>query len=177
MGEIASVALDTAQLERLGQAFRAAPKIAKQELRAAMEDVLQMLYREVMERTPAGATESLRGSVTTDLRGTEAGDVLRGRVFSSLAHAAPVELGTKPHYPWDKAKDQFPESLIDWARSKGYSGDDAVRVAHIVAGSIKRYGTKGKHMFGNTIKENEDQVRRTFARYIERIFARLGESN
>jgi hypothetical protein len=171
MAEIAAVSLDTAQLERLGQAFRAAPQIAREEFSKGLLEALLLVEREVKENTPTGVTSALRGSVTSQLQGTAAGDELRGRVFSSLAHAAPVELGTKPHFP--------PLApLRDWVIARlGVPAAEAESVALLIARKIASKGTTGHHMFERGLSDTSRQVLDILGRAIDRMFARLGEAH
>jgi hypothetical protein len=158
------IRIDSRQAAMFARAFLAAPDVVDDELyRAGLEAVL-LVEREVKERTPSGVGggAGLKGSIAG--RATRPGiDGAIGVVGSPLNYAIPVELGTKPHMP-------PVEPLADWARFKlGLSDQEARGVGFLIARKIAREGTKGTHMFGRAIAENERQVLRMFSAALERI--------
>ena len=165
MTEVASI--DYSQAQRVAQAFQLAPEIAEAELAAGMTEALLLLEREVKDATSTGATGLLRGSIAHKLLGQKQ-DML-GKVFSPLIYATPVELGTKPHFP--------PlDALTDWVHSKfDLPRAQAKSVAFLIARKISKKGTKGQHMFRDTLNENASQVFNILDAAVDRIFARVGE--
>lgn len=162
------IRIDTRQAAMFAQAFAAAPDIVDEELyRAGVEAVL-FLEREVKERTPSGVGggAGLKGSISG--RATRPSiDGAIGVVGSPLAYAVPVEMGTRPHMP-------PVQPLEDWARYKlGLSEAEAKSVGFLVARKIAREGTKGAHMFGNAIADNEVHVLRMFSSALDRIGERM----
>lgn len=163
MEPLATVRVD---LGSLAQAGTLAGPALGEALRAGIWEASLLLQREIKEATPT-ASNALRGSFIAD-EPTLAGDVWLGVVGSSIAHAVPVELGTKPH--WAPL-----QPLIDWVRQKlapeaGAAGEDREAViegiARRVQFAIAARGTLGVGM-----------VSRTFARYqgpvANRIAARV----
>ena len=60
----------------------------------AMADITGMLRREVITRTPIGASGNLKGSIYTEIKG-ENSSVLRGVVASRVPYAGYVEFGRR----------------------------------------------------------------------------------
>ena len=169
MSNVAAIQLDIKQAEAYASFLQTAPEIAEQEMAVSLNEALLLLEREVKERTPVGVGGGggLRGSITSELRGRQTAN-LHGRVFSPLAHALPVELGTKPHWaPIDP--------IQDWVEVKlGIPKSESRSVAFMVARKIARKGTEGAHMFENAFSDNTTQVLRLLNAGIDRLFARLG---
>jgi hypothetical protein len=169
MAQITAIDIDTRDMARLASLMRRAPKVAREETTRSMIEILALLEREIKDRTPVGVggAAGLRGSITSELRGRRVSD-LQGRVFSPMRHAAPVELGTKPHFP--------PlQPLEDWVHAKfGVNGAQAKRIAFLVARKISVKGTEGTHMFEEGFSDNERQVLNILFAAVDRIIARLG---
>jgi hypothetical protein len=134
-------------LDTLGPELRAGGEAVTQAVERATWEALLLLQREIKELTPTAST-LLRQSFLAD-RPRRAGATVLGRVGSSLAHAAPVEFGTKPH--WAPV-----EPLQDWVRQKFGTTDEGEieRFARRIQFAIAARGTLGVGM-----------VNRTFARY------------
>jgi hypothetical protein len=163
------IALQSA--EALAAAFEQAPEIVEDELYAATWEASLYLQREVQERTPVGVGGGggLKGSIAAREPGRLADGVI-GAVATSLAHAVPVELGTKPHMPPVKP-------LEDWARIKlGLDPKEAKGAAFAIGRKIAREGTEGAFMFTETFDEGEGQVQAIFGRALERITSRMAET-
>ena len=156
--------IDIGGLRGLEAALARAPAIVREELEAAVTEADVLLAREVREHMPT-AQGTLRASVFHEE--TVSGLVVTGFVGSPLAYAAPVELGTRPHFP-------PVDALIDWVRIRfGISGDKEARgVAFLVARKIARKGTKPQRPFGLAFQAQEQAVRRIFERAAANIAAR-----
>lgn len=153
----------------LRAAFVMAPEIVAHELVATTWQASLLLQREVQEITPSGVGGGggLKGSISAREPRVLADNVI-GTVATSIAHAVPVELGTRPHFPPIDA-------LVDWVRAKfGAHGEDAERIAGAVARKIAIHGTEGAHMFSRAFDRNADQVRRLYDRALARILAKIG---
>ena len=162
--------LDTATMREYAKYLQQAPAIAREEMTAAVEEVLNLWEREVKEKTPHGATDVLRGSIAHQLQGSPV--EISGKVFSSAAHAAPVELGTRPHWV---GREGF-LSLRDWVQKKlGVGPGEADGVAMAVAFKISQHGTEGAHMFARTLEEQGAAANEIVARAVTRIVERLNQ--
>ncbi len=163
------IRIDTSDFENLAAAWRAAPEIVAEEMTAAVWEGEFLLQRETQELTPVGVGGGggLKGSIAARDPIVFA-DTVIGAVGTSLAHAVPVELGTRPHFP--------PVApLRDWAEHVlGVSGDEAKGVAWAVARKIAREGTKGAHMFERAFETNRAQVERMFEAAHRRVLQRMG---
>ena len=158
--------IDAHEIAGLAEAWKRAPRIVAEEMTKAVTEGTLLAEREVKERTPGGATGSLRSSISARPARVLRDNVI-GEVSTSIGHAVPVELGTKPHYP--------PVApLADWAVSKlGVSHQEAQGVAHAIVRKIAREGTQGAHMFEEGFKAVRPQVLKLLERAGARIVARL----
>lgn len=153
----------------LRAAFVMAPEVVRHELTATTWEASLLLQREVQDITPSGVGGGggLKGSISAREPRVLADNVI-GTVATSIAHAIPVELGTRPHFP-------PVDALVDWVRAKfGARGKEAERIAGAVARKIAVHGTEGAHMFERGFDANAAQVRRMYDRAISRILARIG---
>lgn len=152
------ISIDAHEVIDLSTAWRKAPELVARELTAAVTEAQLLLTREVKESTPAAATGSLRSSIHAD-DPIRLADSILGVVGTSSAHALPVELGTKPHFPPIKP-------LIDWVKATGYfsvkNDAHAAGIAMAIARKISWHGTKGKFMFRNTFVANTHQIQTIF---------------
>lgn len=147
-----------------------APDIVQQELGSAMAEADAMIEREVKELTPVGASGGaggLRDSITSEQSVGPEGVI--GVVGTAMAHAIPVELGTKPHFPPI-------EPLEDWVRAKlGVREDREVRsAAFAIARAISHRGTLAVGMFHRTLAAKESDIEDVFRQARGRILAQLG---
>ena len=158
----------TSDLPLLIQLFNEAPEIAEEETVATLWEALLLLEREVADRTPVGVggAAGLKGSIFAS-RPEVTDTAVVGLVSSSMAHALPVELGTKPHFPPITP-------LRDWAEKKlGIDPGESKHVAFAIARKIAREGTKGAAMFQKAMQENEEQVLAMMENVVPRIMARM----
>ena len=154
-----------AELER---AWRQAPAMVIDELKAATWEAELLVQREVQERTPTGvgAGGGLKGSIHAQNPIIVSAGVL-GVVGTSLSYAVPVELGTRPHMPPI-------QPLRDWVEHKlGIPEERSYGVARAIAFKIKHHGTEGAHMFREGFKASHRQVVQIFERARGRIVERL----
>lgn len=145
-----------------------APDIAREEIGLGLELAGMLWLREIKEATPVGVTGLLRESIAQERADTP--EEVQVRVFSPLNYAAPVELGTKPHYP--------PlEPLQDWVRAKLDVQEDQVEdVARKIRWKIGKTGTKPKAMFARSFEEIRVQMRDEMRRAVERAWAKLSNT-
>ena len=141
-----------------------APKIAAEELLAAMTEADMLLLREVTDAMPA-ATGLTRASLFSQETPIDGG--VLGVVGSALPHIVYVELGTRPHFP--------PlQPLRDWVRVKfGVSEQESYGIAFAIARKIAARGTAGAFMFQKSFDKLQPQLERMFERARDRIAARL----
>ena len=166
------------QLARLcvptdAKAFATAPKIVEQELFAGMTESLLLAEREVKERTPVGVggeAAGLKGDIAAQEPQVLADQII-GVVSTSLPHAVPVELGTKPHRP-------PVQPLAEWARIVlGVSPERAERVGYAIAAKIARVGTEGAFMFERGLDAIRGPVAQIFENRVKRILKRVASLN
>jgi len=155
--------IDAAEVTDLAHAWRQAPELVAREMTAATTEAQLLLLREVKERTPTGATSALRESIHADAPLRESERIM-GIVGTSIAHAVPVELGTRPHFPPIAP-------LVDWVRAKlGITDDDeATGVAFSIARKIALRGTLAIGMFHRGLTARESDIQRIYAAATQRI--------
>lgn len=148
----------------LAALWQQAPELVQQEMVAAAEESSMLLQREVVERTPQGASagSGLSGSILAQPVTFFEGDVV-SLVGTSLNYAMPVELGTKPHFP--------PlQPLTEWAQVVlGLDGEEAEAAALAIARKISHHGTEGKFMFRDGFKASEPYIKQRFGRALAQI--------
>ncbi|GJM12790.1 MAG: hypothetical protein DHS20C12_11930 [Pseudohongiella sp.] len=132
----------------------------------------QLLYeRHAKEGTPVGVGggAGLRGSIASSQPQVLAEGVI-GLVGTSLAHALPVELGTKPHFP--------PIAPLElWVQKKlGIESDQAKSVAWAIAKTIAKKGTKGQRMFGKAFEQTQGQMEQILTEAVRRLADRMNKS-
>jgi hypothetical protein len=160
--------IDYSGLQQLQANLARNPAVVREELSAAVTEADLLLEREVKENAPVGAggAAGFKGSVyhVEEINDTS----VVGLVSTSVSHAVPVELGTRPHFPPI-------EPLIDWVKAKfGISSEKEARgAAFLVARKISRRGTQAQRPFGRTFQALEHQVNAIFDRAAARIAARL----
>lgn len=159
---------DAGDVAALAEAFGRAPEMALGEVRLFMTLVTTHLKAEVQDRTPTGAHQLLRQSISNDVR-LQPNAVL-GVVGSPLNYAEAVELGTKPH--WAPIA-----PLEEWARLKlGLVGIQAEQAAKRIQYAISHRGTLGVGMFHRAYAANQGEISRQFRKTAQRIADRLGSA-
>lgn len=158
-----NLTIDATEVLDLATAWNEAPELVQRELTAATLEGEILLEREIKDDTPVGVTGQLRASITA-FDPVVAGNNVIGVVGTSLAHALPVELGTRPHFPPLKP-------LIDWVRAKldVQQEQRAVGIALAIARKIAARGTLAVGMFHRNFNANRFQVEGFYAQANERI--------
>ncbi|MCY4383922.1 MAG: HK97 gp10 family phage protein [Nitrospinae bacterium] len=137
----------------------------------SMAEITGMLRREVMTRTPIGASGNLRGSIYTEIKG-ENPRVLRGVVASRTPYARYVEFGRRAGGrmpPWREGT-----SLYRWVAHKLGPPDGSIeRVSFLVARSIARHGIPGRRMFARAFEENQSRIDRRIRELVDEIARRV----
>lgn len=155
-------------LAELQAAWAKAPDLVAEELTAAIWEASLYLQREVQEGTPVGATSLLRNSIIAQAPERD-GERITGEVTTGLSYAAPVEIGTRPHFPPIAP-------LQDWAVAKlGVSAEESRGVAFAIARKIAREGTQGAKMFERAFNEGREQVTAIVERAAVRVRDRLSQ--
>lgn len=150
-------------------ALEKCPAFFLEEAVAATVESTMLIEREVKERTPTSGAATLRESIGA-MPVVVSAQAVRGQVATSLAYAAPVEHGSKPH--WAPI-----EPLIDWVTRKlGKRGEEAEEVASAIRFKIAARGTEGAHMFRDGVKAAEGQVVGFYEAAAARALARLEEA-
>jgi hypothetical protein len=148
-------------------ALRRAPKELQRGLRAGVTESSLYLQREAAERAPTSGAGLLRNSIGA-LPVREVAGMVTAGVGTSLSYAAPVELGTRPHFPPIAP-------LEDWvSRVLGKSGREGAGIARAIQRKIGKHGTKPRHFMKETLEKGEGQVQRIVTRQIDRAVARVG---
>lgn len=166
------VRIDLQGWAELDAAWRQAPDMVRRELTAAMYEAEALLEREVKDLTPVGVGGGggLRGSIAAQEPEVLSDQVI-GVVGTAMAHAVPVELGTKPHFP-------PVEALEEWVRRKLGVDEKRVRnVAFLVARKIAARGTPAFGMFHRAFNAHRAQVAGMFEAARNRVVARLAGSH
>lgn len=154
-------------LTELQALWRQAPELVQEELLKATGEAELLLQGQIQEKTPVGANGLLRKSILAREPEVLSHNVL-GAVGTSIAHAVPVELGTKPH--WAPLR-----PLIDWVQAKlDINGREAVGVAMKIQRKIAARGTPAVGMFHRGFNENRGQVNEMYQRAHGRMVQRLG---
>ncbi|MBX3588848.1 MAG: hypothetical protein KF796_19625 [Ramlibacter sp.] len=159
------VSISAKALQILERAWREAPELAREEMRAATTTATLLYEREVKEAMPRGATGLTAASITSDVFSQPAG--VLGVVGSTQPSAAFVELGTRPHMPPVAA-------LVPWVREVlGVDASRARSVAFLVARKIATKGTPAQRPFEKTLQRLEGQIVRMFEDAADRLAQRL----
>ena len=140
--------------------------------RETMAGITGMLRREVMARTPVGASGNLRGGIYTEVKGENPG-VLRGVVASRAPYADHVEFGRRAGGampPWREGT-----SLYRWVvRNLESQGGDFESVAFLVARSIARRGIRGRRMFARAFEDKRSRIEERIRELLDEIERRVG---
>lgn len=160
------LAFDVIPAVRYAEVLATAPEVARAEIGLALDESAFLLQREVKEATPKGVGGTLQQSITFDRRDTD--EAQQAAVFSPLNYAAPVELGTKPH--WAPLA-----PLEDWVRAKLTlePGDTVEEVARSVQRKIGYRGTRPANMFRGAVTRTRQQITQIGTAAVSRIYQRL----
>ncbi|MEN8134325.1 MAG: HK97 gp10 family phage protein [Thermodesulfobacteriota bacterium] len=149
MAEPLGFGVDFSHIQRLARQY---PEISAEESVAVMRVIVARLENEVVGNTPAGVggSSGLRGSINGEVV-LRTGEII-GLVGSPLAHAAPVEYGTRPHFPPARP-------IILWAARKlGLSGRELRSAVRGIQWKIYQHGTEGAHMFDKSFKNLDSWI-------------------
>lgn len=119
--------------------------------RITMGGAVQIMHGAIVERTPF-AFGILRKSITGEVLGD--GSSIVGKLSTPSPYGAPVETGSKPHWP------PHGPILLWVARKFGLRGREAESATFLVRRKISRTGTKGAFMFRNAFKATIPRVRK-----------------
>lgn len=143
-----------------------APAIFQGELVPAVTEASMFAEREVKERTPTSGAGTLRDSIGA-LPVAISGAAISAGVGTSLAYAAAVELGSKPH--WAPIA-----PLLEWVQRKlGLSGEEAEAAAQSIQYKIAARGTEGSFMFRDGFAAVTPFVRELLAAATARAAAKM----
>ncbi|MBU1067666.1 hypothetical protein KKE60_07745 [Patescibacteria group bacterium] len=128
------------------------PEASREARIARITEALNLLEREIKQRTPWGAGPiHLRDTIYPSGPHVQGNNVW-GSIGTPLEHGEPVEYGTRPHFP-PIAPIQF------WVEKKlGLAGAEARSAAFLIARTISVHGTKGAHMFEKGFEAAESRV-------------------
>ncbi|WP_431282719.1 HK97 gp10 family phage protein [Humitalea sp. 24SJ18S-53] len=164
MASPVSLRLDDAALRGL---MASIPVVMTEELSAGLAEISLFAEREIKERTPTSGAGTLRDSIGA-LPVTLGGGRITAGVGTALAYAAPLELGSKPH--WAPIA-----PLLDWVQRKlGKSGEEAEGMASAIRFKIARHGSKGHFFFRDGMAFVEAPARGILAAAVARAAARAG---
>lgn len=162
MSDAVSLRFDDAGMQAL---MARVPPIMLEEIGRAVVEASMLGEREVKERTPSSGAGTLRDSIGA-LPVTISGTRVTGGVGTSLSYAAPVELGSKPH--WAPI-----EPLLEWVQRKlGKSGEEAEGIAQAIQYKIAAHGTEAHHMFRDGFAHVSATVVEIFRAAVARAAAR-----
>jgi hypothetical protein len=140
-------------------------KSVTQNLYDELEALAAWIEGEVKQRTPTssgyGSGGTLRDSIQSEvnIRGVS----IEALISTPLNYGAPVEFGSKPHFPWPL------EPLKSWVQRKlGKSGKEADKIAHAIGFAMKAGKSKiqrkgGAKMFQKAWDENSGKIQRKLA--------------
>ncbi|MBI1386284.1 MAG: hypothetical protein GC150_15365 [Rhizobiales bacterium] len=155
--------------EAAARAFEMAPAIMAEEMARWATEGTFFLQREIVERTPlgVGAGGGLAGSIQSEPAQVLA-DAVIGVVATSIGHAIPVELGSRPHFP-------PPAALEAWVAEKvALRAPDEIKSAALaVARKIAKHGTKGAFMFRDGLAAATPELERQATLAAERALTRI----
>jgi hypothetical protein len=158
------------QLSGFGEvasAWEKAPEMVIEELAAFGEGAALFMQGEIQERTPKATGNLQQSFIAQDVEKLQDGVI--AQVGTSLAHAIPVELGTRPHFPPVQA-------IADWVKVKfGIGGPAGQSIAWAIARKIATKGTQGAHMVSRAVDAGRNEVENQFTQTAERIKLRLVE--
>lgn len=156
----------SANLSGIDSLVKRFPEVSREVRESKISEALLLLEGRVKEKTPQGAGPiHLRDTIFPKVQVT--GDQVTGILGTPQEHGAPVEYGTKPHFPPT-------EPIRYWVRKVlGLQGKEARTAAFLIARAISRRGTKGAAMFEKGFEENEGQVMRLLEDIASEIVRRV----
>lgn len=166
---IRGIEIDTELAQRYAQALTQAPEIAMEELGRGLEECGLLYVREIQEaamRPDFKFSGTFAQSIAMEREDSPLD--ARVKVFSPLNYAAPLELGSRPH--WAPI-----EPLQDWVAGKlGITEPtENFNVARSIQRKIAARGTKPKNVFGSSADRLAPQWTEILRTAIARLFGRL----
>lgn len=150
--------------EVLRRAFAEQPAMAKAELLATVERLVDELAASSQNRWPRDTGNSAQ-SIVSDAYSTPAG--VLGTVTSPRPEVAFIELGTRPH--WAPIR-----PLHEWVQRRlGLQGDHAWAVAKAIQKKIAARGTQARAIFQAVLADNQAVIGQRLENATARIAARL----
>jgi hypothetical protein len=142
------IIVDLKDMERLSQEFPEASRAARG---SRLTEALLLLEGAIKGLTPDGAGPiHLRDTIFQQVQ--LRGESVWGMIGTPAIYGAPLEYGTRPHFP--------PVApIMFWVEKKlGLAGKAAQSAAFCIARAISKRGTKGAHMFDKGFTMNEARV-------------------
>ena len=148
MAEAIKIKVDLQALEALTKRY---PEASAKAREGRLTEALLLLERAVKNLSPEGAGP-IHFRDTIFHKVTAFGESTQGLLGSAAVYGAPLEFGTRPHFPPIKP-------ILFWVEKKlGLAGKEAKSAAFCIARAISKHGTKGAHMFEKGFAMNEAQV-------------------
>lgn len=109
----------------------------------AMQQATLLVARTAKQLAPVDSGR-LRASITPEIRSDPVGGTVMGVVGSNVEQAAPMELGTKPHWP--------PRAALEtWAKRHGVN-------VFVVMRAIAKKGTKPRRYLQGAFEQNKSEI-------------------
>lgn len=140
-------------------------ELYQKEVTVALRSVNSMFETAIRKNTSRGATGILQGSVFEEITGTPVS--LTGTIGYDKAQAlygAPVDLGSRPHFPPVAPLKLWVRRVIGVSSAKEVSS-----IAWAIAVNISRHGTKAKTVVKDAFYANRERALRIFEQAMERI--------
>jgi len=157
--------------DALTELWQHSPAMVQEQLLSAMNESVAYAQYQVVSRTPLGSGDGghLAASINSEVLINPAVSI--GYVGTSKLYAEAVELGTKPHMPPI-------EPLVNWVEAVlSLEGDEAERVATLIALKINARGTTGKLMFKEGLEASEPYIQARFNEAMKLMINKLGGAN
>lgn len=150
------------------RAFMKAPLVIQDAVSDGVLEASLWLEREAKERAPSSGAGTLRNSIgVLPLERRAIG--VTGGIGTSLAYAAPVELGSKPHMP--------PVAPIaEWVgRVIGIKDQQKQKaIAFAIAMKIRKRGTKPQLFMQGALEQGRPVIDRIIRAHLDRAIAKIG---
>lgn len=158
---------------RINDVIAALGEDALVQYRTAFEQSLLILKAQAQLNAPVGigGGAGLRGSIEASPVAIGVGEI-SGAVGTSIGHALPVELGTRPHFP--------PlQPLIDWVEYKLGIDEEhgGVGVALKIQRKIGAKGTAPQPFMGTAFESHADNVAAIFQATTDRLLREVSNGD
>lgn len=166
------IVVDVGQVKQLGELWRQAPDITREEMLRAITECDLLTQGELMQKLPRGAG-GLHGAGVASTIFTEEhplADNVLGLVASNKPEAEYLETGTRPHAVGKAGI----RSILDWVEAKiGLHDDEAEGMAYGIGWKIFHYGTRAQPVWQETYARLLPEYRAKFEAAVQRITERL----